>query len=79
MFAFQRINDSGHVTITILLITIRFLKQGFIKNSKWQEKGVMLHDNILKEAPCLNKTKVIGYPMLAREFCILVNGEFSNL
>ena len=39
----------------ILLITVRSLKQGFIKNSKWQEKGVMLHDNILKEAPCLNK------------------------
>ena len=38
----------------------------------------MLQENILKEAPRLNKKIVIGYRMLAREFGV-VNGVFSDL
>ena len=38
-----------------------------------------LRENILEEAPCLNKKKiVIGYRALDGEFCE-VNGEFSHL
>ena len=42
------------------------------------EKGATLQENILKEAPCLNKKLALGYLMLAGEFCI-VNREFSDL
>ena len=42
------------------------------------EKGATLLENILKEAPCLNKKMVLGYGMLTGEFCI-VNREFSDL
>ena len=38
----------------------------------------MVQQNILKEAPHLNKKIVIRYQRLAGEFCV-VNGEFSNL
>ena len=42
------------------------------------EKGATLQENILKDAPCLNKNMALGYGMLAGEFCI-VNREFSDL
>ena len=34
------------------------------------EKGATLQENILKEAPCLNKKMALGYGMLTWEFCI---------
>ena len=42
------------------------------------EKGANLQENILKEAPCLNKKMALGYGMLTGEFCI-INREFSDL
>ena len=42
------------------------------------EKGATLQENILKEAPCLNKKMALGYGMLTGEFCI-INREFSDL
>ena len=42
------------------------------------EKGATLQENILKEAPCLNKKMALGYGMLTTEFCI-INREFSDL
>ena len=38
----------------------------------------MLLENILKEAPRLEKKIVLGYRKFPREFCI-VNGEFSDI
>ena len=38
----------------------------------------MLQENIIKDAPRLNKKIVIGYWTLVGEFCI-VNREFSDL
>ena len=42
-----------------------------------QGQGVTLQENIMKEAPHLNKKIVTGYQTLAGEFFI-VNGEFSD-
>ena len=42
------------------------------------EKGATLQENILKEAPCLNKKMALGYGMLTGEFC-MINREFSDL
>ena len=42
------------------------------------KKGATLQENILKEAPCLNKKMALGYGMLTGEFC-MINREFSDL